>query len=228
MKTQTIFLVALITMAGCSGSREVTEAYQNRKVKFGVEAGTNLGGIVDNTDLTKIEGTPVDGFTGATRVGFHAGAHATIPVGRNDIKAGINYLFSPQKFTYNDAFHGYFGTRKISLSQLIVPITYNINLFKQRFDPGTISLKFGGALEYNMPSVQQQGQLLPGYTINKFSGGITLGISALPFTFANKSRLGCSFDIYRGSQIFDDLYNRAEYETPASSYMKLSIIYQFK
>lgn len=215
-------------MAECSGSQEVTEAYKNRKVKFGVEAGANLGGIVDNTNLTKIEGTPVDGFTGATRVGFHEGAHTTIPAGRNDIQAGINYLFSPQKFTYNDAFHGYFGTRKISLSQLILLVTHNINLFKQRLDPGTISLKFGGALEYNIPSVQQQGQLLPGYTINKFSGRITLGISALQFTFYHQSRLGCSSDIYRGYQIFDDLYNHAEYEMPASSYMKLSIIYQFK
>lgn len=228
MKTQTLFLIALIALAGCASSREATEAYQNRKVKFGVEAGANKGGIVENTDLSKIEGTPVDGYTGATRVGFHAGGHATIPVGRNDVQAGLNYMFSPQTFTYNDAVHGYFGTRKISLSQLIVPVTYNINLFKQRLDPGTISLKFGGALEYNMPSVHQQGQRLPGYTINKFSGGVTLGISALPFTFADQSRLGLSFDIYRGTQIFDDLYNRAEYETPASSYLKLSITYQFK
>jgi hypothetical protein len=228
MKTQTLFLIALIALTGCASSREATEAYQNRKVKFGVEAGANKGGIVDNTDLSKIEGTPVDGYTGATRVGFHAGGHAIIPVGRNDVQAGINYLFSPQTFTYNDAVHGYFGTRKISLSQLIVPVTYNVNLFKQRLDPGTISLKFGGALEYNMPSVRQQGQRLPGYTINKFSGGVTLGISALPFTFADQARLGLSFDIYRGTQIFDDLYNRAEYETPASSYMKLSVTYQFK
>lgn len=228
MKTQTLLLIALIALAGCATSREATEAYRNRKLKWGVEAGANKGGIVENTDLSKIEGTPVDGYTGATRVGFHAGAHATIPVGRNDVQAGINYLFSPQTFTYNDAVHGYFGTRKISLSQLIVPVTYNVNLFKQRFDPGTISLKIGGALEYNRPSVRQQGQRLPGYTFNNFSGGVALGLSTLPFRFDNGSRIGLSFDIYKGSQIFEDLYNRKDFEMPTSSYMKLSIIYQLK
>jgi hypothetical protein len=228
MKTQTLFLIALIALAGCATSREVTEAYQNRKLKWGVEAGANKGGIVENTDLSKIEGTPVDGYTGATRVGFHAGAHATIPVRRNDLQAGINYMFSPQTFTYNDAVHRYFGTRKISLSQLIVPVTYNVNLFKQRLDPGTVAFKFGGAFQYNMPSIEDEGSQLTDYSTRPFSGGVALGLSALPFRFDNGSRIGLSFDIYKGSRIFEDLYNRREFEIPTSSYMKLSIIYQLK
>ncbi|HNW51471.1 MAG TPA: hypothetical protein PKH79_10335 [Prolixibacteraceae bacterium] len=228
MKTQTFFLVALIVLTGCVSSRKVSEAYQNRKVKFGAEVGANTGGIVENTDLSKVEGAPLDGFTGATSMGFHAGGHAVIPVGRNDVQAGLSYFYSPQKFTYNDAVNGYFGTRKISLSQLVVPVTYNINLFKRRFDPGTLSLKLGGALEYNMPSISDEGSLLTDYSIKKISGGVALGISAMPFRFSDQSRLGVSFDVYKGTQIFDDFYNLAEYEMPTSSYMKLSVIYQFK
>jgi Outer membrane protein beta-barrel domain len=228
MKTQILFIIILIIGTGCASSRKVSEAYQNRKVKFGVEAGANNGGIVENTDLSKVENAPVDGFTGATSMGFHAGAHATIPVGRNDLQAGINYMFSPQKFTYNDAVNGYFGAREISLSQLVVPVTYNINLFKRKLDPGTLSLKLGGALEYNMPSIRDEGSHLTDYSIKKISGGVTLGISTMPIRFSDQSRLGLSFDLYKGTQIFDDFYNRAEYEMPTSSYMKLSIIYQFK
>jgi hypothetical protein len=228
MKTQTYFLVALIILTGCASSRKVSEAYQNRKVKFGVEAGANKGGIVENTDLSKVENAPVDGFTGATSMGFHAGGHAVIPVGRNDVQAGLNYFYSPQKFTYNDAVNSYFGTRKISLSQLVVPVTYNINLFKRKLDAGTLSLKIGGVLEYNMPSIRDEGSHLTDYSIKKLSGGVTLGISTMPFRFSDQSRLGLSFDVYKGTQIFDDFYNRAEYEMPTSSYMKLSIIYQFK
>jgi hypothetical protein len=228
MKTQTLFLVALIVLSGCASSRKATEAYQNRKVKFGVEAGANKGGIVENTDLSKIEETPVDGFTGATNVGFHAGAHATLPLGRNDLQAGINYLFSPQTFTYNDAVHGYFGTRKISLSQLAIPVTYNINLFKGSLAPGTVALKFGGVLQYNLPSITDEGSNLTAYSIKTLSGGVTLGLSILPFRFHDGARMGLSFDLYKGSQIFDDLYNRKAFEMPTSSYMKLSIIYQLK
>jgi hypothetical protein len=228
MKTQTLFLIALVVLTSCSSSRKVSEGYQNRKVKFGVEAGVNSGGIVENTNLSKVEGTPVDGFTGATRTGFHAGGHATLPVGRNDLQAGINYMYSPQKFTYNDAAHGYYGTRKISLSQLIVPVTYNVNLFKRSLNPGTISLKFGGTIEYNLPSISDEGSNLTEYSIKKLSGGVTLGISTLPFKFNDNSRLGISFDLYKGTQIFDDFYNRPEYEMPTSSYLKFSVIYQLK
>ena len=227
MKTQTIFLVALIALSGCASSRKVNEAYQNRKVKFGVEAGANHGGIVDNKDLQQIENMPVDGFSGATKIGFHAGGHATIPLGRNDIQAGINYMFSPQTFTYNDAVHGYNGTRTVSLSQLSIPLTYNINLFKRWLAPGTVAVKLGGVLQYNLPKVSNSGTLTE-YSMYKFSGGAQLGISALPFRFQNGSRLGTSFDFYKGSQIFEDFYNKKEYQMPTSSYMKLSIIYQFK
>lgn len=228
MKTHSIVVIALVLLSGCSGTSRLSEQYQNRKIKYGIEAGVNSGGIVENTDLSKIEGTPIDGFTGATRIGFHAGGRVTIPVGKNDLQTGVNYLFSPQEFTYNDANHGYYGTRKISLSQLCLPVTYNINLFKQHLSPGTLSLKFGGVMEYNMPSVNDKGSNLTTYTIKKFSGGATLGISSIPFHFKDESGLGLSFDLYKGTQIFDDLYNKKEFEMPTSSYMKLSIIYQFK
>ena len=89
MKTQSFLFATLIALSGCASSQKATEAYQNRKVKFGVEAGANHGGIVENRDLQQIENMPVDGFTGATKIGFHAGGHATIPLGRNDIQAGI-------------------------------------------------------------------------------------------------------------------------------------------
>ncbi|HQN94252.1 MAG TPA: hypothetical protein PLQ09_09030 [Prolixibacteraceae bacterium] len=227
MKTQSFLFATLIALSGCASSQKATEAYQNRKVKFGVEAGANHGGIVENRDLQQIENMPVDGFTGATKIGFHAGGHATIPLGRNDIQAGINYMFSPQTFTYNDAVHGYNGTRTVSLSQLSIPLTYNINLFKRWLAPGTVAVKLGGVLQYNLPKVSNSGTVTE-YSMNKFSGGAQFGISALPFRFKNGSRLGTSFDFYKGSQIFEDFYNKKEYQMPTSSYMKLSIIYQFK
>jgi hypothetical protein len=235
MKSRTIFLIVIVVLTGCLSNKKISETIQKRKLKFGVEAGPNLGGIIENTDMSKVEGAPVDGvsdatadgFTGATSMGFHAGGHALIPLGRNDLQAGLNYMFSPQKFTYNDEVNGYFGTRKISLSQLVIPVTYNINLFYRKLDPGILSLKFGGALEYNMPSIKDEGTRLTDYSIRKFSGGIVLGLSVIPFHFNHQSRLGCSVDMYRGSQIFDDFYNCAEYKKSMSSYLKFSAVYWF-
>lgn len=226
MKKQTFFLIALFALSGCTNSRKATEAYQDRKVRFSVEAGANHGGIVENRDLKLVDNMSVDGFTGATKIGFHVGGHATIPIKKNDFQTGLVYMFSPQKLMYNDEVNSYNGTRTISLSQLSVPLTYSINLFKSRLAPGTVALKFGAILQYNFPEVSDMGTLTE-YKIYRVSGGAVLGISALPFSFQNGSRLGASFDLYKGSQIFEDFYNKKEYEMPTSSYMKLSLIYQF-
>ncbi|HEX2935723.1 MAG TPA: outer membrane beta-barrel protein [Bacteroidales bacterium] len=225
MKARIILLSILVAIGGCAGSKSSSEA---RKIRFGVEAGPNSGGIVENTKMADIAGAPVDGFSGATSMGFHTGGHALLPVGRNDIQAGVMYLYSPQKFTYNDPVHGYAGSRDLRLSQVIVPVTYNFNLFTRKFIPGTLSLKVGGAIEYNMLSVTNNGLNLTDYSTNKISAGITLGIAAMPFRFSNNACLGFGFDMYKGGQIFDDFYNRPEFAMPSSSYMKFSVIYQFK
>lgn len=228
MKTKTLILIGMMSLVGCVGNHELSKDNQKREIRFGVEAGANKGGIVENTDMSYIVGASVDAFSGATRIGGHIGAHATLPVDRNDVQVSMGYMYSPQTFTYHDETNGFSGTRKIGLSQFILPITYNVNLFKNSFPAGTICLKFGGALEYNLASVKDNGSHLPGYTIRPFTGGVALGISTLALKFKDNSRIGLSFDVYKGTQIFDDLYNRKEYKMPTSSYMKLSLIYQFK
>lgn len=228
MKTKTLILVGMISLAGCVSNLEISKDDQKRKIRFGAEAGANKGGIVENTNMSYIDGASVDAFSGATCIGGHIGGHTKLPVGRNDVQVGLNYMYSPQTFTYHDETNGFSGTRKIGLSQFILPITYNVNLFKNSLPDGTIYLKFGGAFEYNLASVKDNGSHLPGYTIRPFTGGVTLGIATLPLRFKDNSRIGLSFDVYKGTQIFDDLYNRKAFKMPTSSYMKLSIIYQFK
>jgi len=219
MKTKTLILVGMVSLVGC---------VSNRDIRFGAEAGVNKGGIVENTDMSLIDGASVDAYTGATPVAAHIGGHATLPVGRNDVQVGLDYMYSPQTFTYNDGLNGFSGTRDIGLSQFIMPMTYNVNLFKRILPSGSFCFKIGGALEYNLASVKDHEGRLPDYTIHPFSGGMVVGISTLPIEFKDHSRMGLSIDLYKGSQIYDDIYNRKEFEMPTSSYMKLSLIYQFK
>ncbi len=228
MKTKFAILMLLLTLMACTGSRQLAGDYRDREIRFGIEAGLNTGGIVENTDMTVVENAAPDAFSGATRAGFHAGGHVTLPVGNNDLQLGIDYIHSPQTFTYNDEFSNNYGIREIALSQFVMPVTYNVNLLKSKFRPGTLCLKLGGALEYNFTSVEDNGSLLPGYSIKPFSAGFTLGVSALPVVLKNNARLGLSFDIYKGTRIFEDPYNLSEFAMPSSSYMKLSLIYQFK
>ncbi len=219
--------ILFVVIAGCSSSRLVFSEKKYQKVRFLLEAGVNKGGIVENTDLSKVEEVGVDAFSGATRIGGHLGGRIILPVRHNAIETGLSYMYSPQTFTYNDAKHSYSGRRKLTTTQLIVPLSYNIDLVKKNH-PRLYYLKVGGAIEYNMVGVYEKGSNLTDYSINNISGGITAGISALPISFNNGTRLGLAFDVYKGSQIYDDFYNRSNFEIPSSSYMKLSLIYRLK
>jgi hypothetical protein len=50
--------------------------------------------------------------------------------------------------------------------------------------------------------------ILPAYTLNRWSNGDSIGISAYPVMFINGSKLGFYFDVYRVSLIYTDLYNQ--------------------
>ncbi|TVQ19555.1 MAG: hypothetical protein EA361_00665 [Bacteroidetes bacterium] len=64
------------------------------------------------------------------------------------------------------------------------------------------------------------------YTMNRWSNGGTLGISAYPVMFNNGSKLGFYFDAYRGSRIYTDFFNQKEFDIPASGFMKFGLSYK--
>jgi hypothetical protein len=88
MKTQSFLFVALIALAGCASSQKATEAYQNRKIKFGVEAGLTTEVLSTTKTCSWLIICRSMDFPVLTKIGFHAGGHATIPIGRNDLQAG--------------------------------------------------------------------------------------------------------------------------------------------
>ena len=71
-------------------------------------------------------------------------------------------------------------------------------------------------------------QQLPVYSYNHWSNGPTLGISTTPFQLKNGAALGVYLGAYRGSKIYDDIYNSNDYVMPGSAYYKFGVIYQFK
>ncbi|MGF1585488.1 MAG: hypothetical protein ACFCUM_09225 [Bacteroidales bacterium] len=78
------------------------------------------------------------------------------------------------------------------------------------------------------PVVTNHSRELPDNNSNLFSGGVTVGLSAFPFSFDNGARLGLFIDGYRGSQIYKDYYNQPEFEIPGSSYGRIGIVYHLE
>jgi hypothetical protein len=223
--TQLILLV--IFFLGCKTTETVTEN-QVRKPKFGINAGINKGGITENTDMTLIEDAPVDAFTGATKRGVHAGVQVEYPVGRNKVESGLTYMFNDQTFTYTYQPQHYIGKRSLGSSQFMVPLTFNLGIFRNNQPDGFLQLKIGGLLQYNLISVSDENTSLPDYNINSFSAGLTTGFTVYPFSFDDGRRLGWYVMGYRGSQIYEDPFNLSTFDTPGSSYVKTGIVYQFK
>ena len=218
-----VFGISILLLAGCTVSKlgETLHPY------YRVQAGLNKGGITENTDFSKTTDIQPDAFSGATKTGFNASGHVVLPLKRNAIETGVDYMYNNQTFRINDISNGYNGSRKIGTSQVMLPITYNFNLFKKSNPLGSLQLKVGYLMQFNMFSVSNNGSSLTDYTTKGFSSGLTVGISLTPFQFENGNRLGFYFDGYRGTKIYDDFYNSSVYEMPGSSFMKFGVIYQF-
>jgi len=231
-KTAITFILGLsfIMINSCSTTEQTTAT--DRKLKFSIQGGANLGGIIENTDMTVVPNVKVppeatvDAFTGATRIGFNVGVHINKTLKRNQIEAGIDYMNNHQTFTYNDAENMYIGVRELNVSQVLFPLTYNFVFLRKQFPHADIQLKAGYLGQLNFISTSETGAL-PEYSLNVWSNGLTLGISAFPFRFNNGSKLGFYFDLHRGSQIYEDYYNQSSFKMSGSSFMKFGVKYQF-
>ena len=121
------------------------------------------------------------------------------------------------------------GKREFATHQAMIPFTWNIHLMRRNDARGVLQIRFGVLIQVNsMVAISDHGTSLPGYKMNPFSAGATLGFSVYPMTFSNGARLGLLLEGYRGSRIYEDHYNKAEFEMPGSSFVRFGISYQFK
>jgi len=220
---------SLVLFDSCSVSNQPSS---EKKIRISLLAGSNIGGITENTDMTVVPGAEappeatVDAFSGATHTGINIGIHVNKPLKYNQLESGIDYMFNQQTFNYIDAGNRYIGVRELKVSQIMFPFTYNIVLFRKLLPNASIQLKIGYLGQLNFISGSSTG-ILPDYSINRWSNGATFGISAFPVQFNNGSKLGFYIDGYRGTQVYEDFYNQTSFEMPGSSFVKFGIKYQF-
>ncbi|MDF1546993.1 MAG: hypothetical protein P1P88_04180 [Bacteroidales bacterium] len=214
---------AIILIVSCA---PVEQTSKSKHLKISVLAGTNFGGITENTDMAVLADTQVDAYTGATNAGLNVGVHLNYAVKNNQIETGIDYLYSNQIFSYSDVGNNFIGDRKLMLSQMMIPLSYNFVLFKNSLPKSDVQLKLGLLGQLNFLTTDDTGNL-PDFSLNRFSGGLVFGISAFPVKFENGDKLGLYFDGYRGSQIYADYYNQSSFEMPGSSFIKFGLKYQF-
>lgn len=218
----------IFLLISCASTNKMSQTEDEKwKPDFRVQAGINHGGIVENTDMSEIENVEVDAFSGATKTGFNAGIHTLLPIKRNNIEIGVDYMQNNQTFTYKDVLNAFNGEREVKTSQFIVPLTYNIGVLRKKYSEGLFQIKIGYVFQFNSFNISDKSPNLPAYTTNNLSSGLTLGLATTPITLMNDTKLGCFFDIYRGSQVYDDFYNKSTFEMPGSSYFKAGVIYQF-
>jgi hypothetical protein len=218
---------------GCTSINKTTSEDNQSKTVLKFSAGINKGGITDNTDMTELSAVSqtgevsVDAYSGATKTGINTSAHVAIPVFNNAVETGLDFMYSPQTFSYQDELNQFTGIREIYTSQLMVPVTYNLRILKSYQPQGLLRIKLGFLFQYNMLNAKDKGNQLPGFQVDNFSNGLTLGLESTPIHLDNGADLGFYMELYRGSQIYEDFYNRKSFEMPGSSFFKAGIIYKF-
>ncbi len=220
-----IVLAGLLLLAGCAPVKESQK--EPWKPSYRVQAGINKGGITENTDFSEMENTEVDAFSGATSLGVHAGGRVQLPVRRNSFEAGLDFSHNKQQFTFSDTSLNYQGQRDISLYQCMVPLVYNFGIYRKHQPEGLFQIKLGYLLQFNFPTVTNESGIVPNHSFLKFSSGPVLGIASTPFELASGQKIGFYVDVYRGSQIYKDVYNRDEFEEPGSSFVRGGVLFHF-
>ncbi len=226
-KIQIIAICFLIlSVSSCSVNKKTEQARQ--QIAFLVLAGINHGGITENTDLSLISNTnnKPDAYSGATKIAYHTGVHIVKSLKRNQIESGIDYMLNHQIFTYNDEENEYNGTRELYVRQIMLPLTYNFNIFNKLLPDNDVQFKIGYIAQLNFVDIDNSGNL-PQYTLKKWSNGLSLGVSSSLLSFKNGNNIGFYLDIYRGSRIYEDFYNRPAFEMPGTSFARLGLRYQF-
>lgn len=156
-------LTSLLVIGACS-NKTTTSNSSRLQIRYRIQAGANKGGITENTNLKLVEGASIDAFSGATRTGINVGARAIIPLKRNSIETGLDYMYNNQTFTYSDVTNGYEGTRKVNLSQIMLPVTYSIPLFRKRLEGGLFQVKLGYLAQINIYGIKSSNANLPKYS----------------------------------------------------------------
>lgn len=221
-----IFILLLLSSCSFTG-------YLKNKSKVSFQAGINQGGIVDNTDMSVVPGvepTPestIDAYSGATRMGGSAGVRFNIPLLRNEVETGLDFMYNSQEFSYADQGNHYIGARDLQLSQFMLPVTYNFILFRKLLPGAELQIRLGYLAQFNLLQAEGTG-LLPDYSFNRFSNGATLGLSAYLVKFRNGDKLGLFIDGYRGTQIYKDHYNQESFEIPGSSFARFGLRYRVR
>lgn len=225
MKKVVLILITAFALNGCT----VTEK-SHRAMKYSLQAGINKGGITENTDLSvlsnPLDENHVDAYSGATRTGVNVSAHINKPLKYGEIESGLDYMYNDQTFLFNDQENMFVGVRSFNVKQIMLPMTYNFNIFKKALPQAELQFKLGFMGQFNFITILDTGAL-PDYSINAYSSGALFGISAYPVKFANGSKLGFYIDAYRGSQIYEDYYNQETFEMPGSSFVKGGIRFRF-
>ncbi len=217
---------SILSVSSCSVNKKTEQAGQ--QIAFLILAGINHGGITENTDLSLILNTDniLDAYSGATKITYHTGIHIVKGLKRNQIESGVDYMLNHQTFTYKDEENKYNGTRELYVRQIMLPLTYNFNIFNKLLPDSKVQLKIGYIAQLNFINIDDRGNL-PQYTLKKWSNGLTLGVSSSIIRFKNGNDIGFYLDIYRGSRIYEDFYNRPAFEMPGTSFARLGLRYQF-
>jgi len=214
-KNRLLFFAAIMFFfAGCSASKHnLVETEKNWRISF--LAGGSFGGIVENNELVGVDGTSiVDGISGATRKTVTIGIHTEVSVGSHNLETGLDWLNFDQSISYNLPSFSYYGRRDISFHQLSLPLVCNFDLTGD----GKLSFKIGASIGYTISKTVINSGILPSYKFKDFDYGGTIGLTYFPI-----ENIGIFTDIYRGSQIYNDVFHSKK-GMGGQSYVKFGII----
>ncbi len=221
-----IFLIILFfVLMGC-GSTKNSLLKNTDASTVSVLAGVSAGGLVENTSMSGISSSSdIDAITGATNKSYNAGIHYELNLNGHKLETGLDYICFDQTVQYDMPSFSVNGKRAFRFHQLRAPVTYNLGFFRNSQNFPLLVLKAGLSVGYTFSKTITDYGSLPDYKFTDWDYGPTLGVSFYPIQLSQGYRIGVYLDLYRGSQIYEDAYHRAE-GIGGQSFVKFGVVLQ--
>jgi len=128
----------LISIYSCNGTKNTSDS--DHSLKWNIRAGDNWGGFIEETE--------VDAVSGATSVRLSGGAHISIPIRNNNIETGLDIIGQDQTLTYYDSEKNQTGKRTFKYTTVMLPVTFNWNVWRNKDNFPNLGIKIGLAGAY--------------------------------------------------------------------------------
>jgi hypothetical protein len=150
---------------------------------------------------------PVDGVSGASKIGVHGGVHVEFDVVGHYIETGLDYSLLKSDVRYADVPNGIDGTRALLVHAIDLPLMYSWHLLEGASGDPRLTFGVGAMASFFLKHDAGETGTLARYDPKAWSAGPCLRLGFYPLPLKGTLNTGLYLSLFRSlGPLFSDEY----------------------